>query len=119
MMNNSTKINKTNNYLSYQTNEHKKYHKLEQKAMKYQVLAWDRHNNVAWLNQLIWSKSFPSDNWISNENTDINNQYKTCFPLKLSVDSKPDLFCFIDLILIFGVLMPLSTIFQLYHGDQF
>ena len=24
-----------------------------------------------------------------------------------------------DLILIFGVLMPLSTIFQLYHGDQF
>jgi c-di-AMP phosphodiesterase-like protein len=53
MMNNSTKINKTNNYLSYQTNEHKKYHKLQQKAMKFQVLAWDRHNNVAWLNQLI------------------------------------------------------------------
>ena len=25
----------------------------------------------------------------------------------------------VDLILIFGVLMPLSTIFQLYHGDQF
>jgi len=25
----------------------------------------------------------------------------------------------IDLILIFGVLAPLSTIFQLYHGDQF
>ena len=24
-----------------------------------------------------------------------------------------------DLILIFGVLTPLSTIFQLYHGDQF
>jgi hypothetical protein len=24
-----------------------------------------------------------------------------------------------DLILIFGVLMPLSAIFQLYHGDQF
>jgi hypothetical protein len=24
----------------------------------------------------------------------------------------------IDLILIFGVLTPLSTIFQLYHGDQ-
>jgi hypothetical protein len=35
------------------TNEHKKYHKLQQKAMKYQVLAWDRHKNVAWLNQLI------------------------------------------------------------------
>jgi hypothetical protein len=53
MMNHSTKINKTYNYLSYQTNEHKKYHKLQQKAMKYQVLAWDRHKNVAWLNQLI------------------------------------------------------------------
>jgi hypothetical protein len=53
MMNNSTKINKTNNYLSYQTNEHKKYHKLQQKAMKFQVLVWDRHNNVARLNQLI------------------------------------------------------------------
>jgi hypothetical protein len=25
----------------------------------------------------------------------------------------------IDLILIFGVLTPLSAIFQLYHGDQF
>ena len=24
-----------------------------------------------------------------------------------------------DFILIFGVLMPLSAIFQLYHGDQF
>jgi predicted membrane protein len=26
---------------------------------------------------------------------------------------------FIDLFFIFGVLTPLSTIFQLYHGDQF
>ena len=25
----------------------------------------------------------------------------------------------VDLILIFDVLMPLSAIFQLYHGDQF
>jgi hypothetical protein len=49
----NTKINKTNNYLSYQTNEHKKYHKLQLKAMKFQVLVWDRHKNVARLNQLI------------------------------------------------------------------
>jgi hypothetical protein len=28
-------------------------------------------------------------------------------------------FGLIDLILIFGVLTPLSAIFQLYHGDQF
>jgi hypothetical protein len=36
----------------------------------------------------------------------------TTFPLKLSVK-------IVKYDLIFGVLMPLSTIFLLYHGDQF
>ena len=38
---------------------------------------------------------------------------------RLSVTASCYCHILFDLILIFGVLMPLSTIFQLYHGDQF
>ena len=34
--------------------------------LKTQVLAWDRHTNMAGLNQLKGSQPYPPDNWISN-----------------------------------------------------
>ena len=41
------------------------------------TLAWDRHANVVVLNGLMGSQ--PSlDNWISNNFTDINKQFKEC-----------------------------------------
>ena len=54
MVNNSTNINKTNDHLSPQLNEHKNI----QQHMSYeiQVLTWDRHKNEVGLNQLIGSK---------------------------------------------------------------
>ena len=45
-------------------------------ALEIQVLALDRHKNVAGLNRLMGSEPSPSDNWITNDNTDINKQYK-------------------------------------------
>ena len=41
-------------------------------ALEIQVLAWDRHNNLAVFNLLIGL--ILSDNRISNDNTDINTQ---------------------------------------------
>jgi hypothetical protein len=41
-------------------------------ALEIQVLAWDRHNNLAVFNLLIGL--LLSDNRISNDNTDINTQ---------------------------------------------
>ena len=49
MVNNSININKTNNYLSPQLTEKKN-------------LAWDRHKNMAELNQLMGSQLSPFDN---------------------------------------------------------
>jgi hypothetical protein len=43
-------------------------------ALEIQVLALDRHKNVAGLNRLMGSEPSPSDNWITNDNTDINKQ---------------------------------------------
>jgi hypothetical protein len=34
-------------------------------ALEIQVLAWDRHNNVAGLKRLMGSQPSPSNNWIS------------------------------------------------------
>ena len=53
MVNNSTNINKTNNPISPQTIEHKKYHDIM--AVEIQVLPWDRHNNLVALNWLMGS----------------------------------------------------------------
>ena len=47
-------------------------------ALGIQVLAWDKHNNVVGLNQLMGSQPSLFYNWISNDNTDINKQQKTC-----------------------------------------
>jgi hypothetical protein len=41
-------------------------------VLEIQVLALDRHNNVAELNQLMGSQPSLLDNWISNGNTYIN-----------------------------------------------
>jgi hypothetical protein len=41
-------------------------------AFEIQVLVWDRHKNVAGLNQLI--RSSPSLNWTFIDITDINKQ---------------------------------------------
>jgi hypothetical protein len=41
-------------------------------ALDIMVLAWNRHNNMVGLNRLMGSHS-PSDNWISNDNTETNN----------------------------------------------
>ena len=54
MVNNSTNyINKMSNHLSApiieQTNKKKPQHMM----LEIQVLAWDRHKNVAWLNRLM------------------------------------------------------------------
>jgi hypothetical protein len=50
-------------------------------TLEIQVLAWDRHKNVAGLNWLIESQPFPLDSWIFNGNTYINKQYKICTDL--------------------------------------
>ena len=54
MVNNSTNINKANNYLSPQTIEYKKNMKLE-----IQILAWDRQKNVAGLSSVSWIPNLP------------------------------------------------------------
>jgi hypothetical protein len=38
-------------------------------TLEVQVLAWDRHTDVAVLNWLIGPQPSPLDNWISNGNT--------------------------------------------------
>jgi hypothetical protein len=43
-----------------------------------QILAWDRHKNVAGLNSLMRSHPSPLDNWIYNSNTYINKGKKNC-----------------------------------------
>jgi hypothetical protein len=60
MFNNFTNINKTKNYLSSQTIEHKK-------TMTYDVGdpgTCDRHNNVVGLKYLVKCQPSTSDNWI-------------------------------------------------------
>jgi hypothetical protein len=57
MVINSTNIKKTNNHLSHERSE---------KTLEIQVLTRDRHNNVAELNWLMGSQSFPLDNSIGN-----------------------------------------------------
>ena len=63
MVNNFTNINKKNNHLI----EHKKrsWHMM----LEIQILAWDRHKNVAEWNLLMGSQLSSLDNWISNGNT--------------------------------------------------
>ena len=41
-------------------------------TLETQVMAWDRHKNVAELNRLMGFQPSPLDNWISNGNTYIN-----------------------------------------------
>ena len=38
-------------------------------TLEIQVLAWDRHTNVAGLNRVMRSKLYSTDDWISNDNT--------------------------------------------------
>jgi hypothetical protein len=52
VVNNSTKINKTNNHLSPSLTEQTKKGP-QHMTVEIQVLAWDRHKNVAGLNQLM------------------------------------------------------------------
>jgi hypothetical protein len=42
--------------------------------LEIQVLAWDRHRNVAELNLVMGKQPSPFDNWISNGKTYINKQ---------------------------------------------
>ena len=39
--------------------------------MDNRVLVWDRHRNVAGVNRVLGSQSFPFDNWFSIGNADI------------------------------------------------
>jgi hypothetical protein len=66
MVNNYIYFNKTNNHLSPQIFEHKKYHAYD---VRNQVLAWDRHKNVAWLNRYLAS---PFHHWQLN----LQRQYR-------------------------------------------
>ena len=43
-------------------------------ALEIQVLACDRNQKVAGLNQLMGGQLFPLDNWISKGNTGINKR---------------------------------------------
>ena len=54
MINNSTNINKKNNYWTQKKSWHMK--------LEIQVLPWDRHKNVVELNQLLESQTSPLDN---------------------------------------------------------
>ena len=69
MVNNSTNINKTNNHLSLSA--------LTQTNPQHMTLACDRYNNVTCLNRLMGSQPTIHDNWISNENTNINKRSPT------------------------------------------
>ena len=54
-----------------------------------QILAWDRHKNVAGLNQFMGSLPSRLGNWISNDNTCFKQLMKTCtdsLPLKKTTD---------------------------------
>jgi len=73
MVNNSTNINKTNDHLSTELIEHKNEGQ-QHMMLEIQVLAWDRHKDVAGLNRLMGSHPSPHDNWISNSNTYINKK---------------------------------------------
>ena len=56
MLNKSTNVNKTNNHLSSQLIEHKKDH--GHMTLEIQILAWDKHKNVAGLNLIMGSQPF-------------------------------------------------------------
>lgn len=71
MTNNSTTITKTNKHLPPITFEHNKDHDL----LCWISMSWDRQKHVVGLNRFIGSQP-PSDNWISKENTGMDNQYK-------------------------------------------
>ena len=76
MVNNYTNSNQANNHTSPQT------HKiLRHTILEIQLLAWDRHKNMAELNRQMGSQPPPPlDNWISNVNTYpcINTRLNTC-----------------------------------------
>ena len=55
---NITNINKLNNHISSLLTEHWTHEILE-----IQILAWDRHTNVAGVNRLMGSNPSPLDNW--------------------------------------------------------
>jgi hypothetical protein len=44
--------------------------------LEIQILAWDKHKNVAELNLLMGSQLFPLDNWIYNGNS--HDKKQTC-----------------------------------------
>jgi hypothetical protein len=46
-------------------------------TLEMQVMAWDRHKDVAESNRLMGSQSSTFDNWVSNGNTYINKRKKT------------------------------------------
>ena len=43
-------------------------------TLEIQGLAWDRHDNVAELNRLMRSLPSARDNWISNDNINVNKR---------------------------------------------
>ena len=67
-------INKANNYLSSQINEHEK----ENSIWRWQSKPWilNRYKNVAELNSSMGSKPFFLDSWICIDNTGISKQTK-------------------------------------------
>ena len=79
MVNNSTNINKTNYHLSLSVLTQKK-------TTQHKTLVCDRYSNVAGPNRLMGSQPTNHDNWISNENTNINKRKKTNSTDSLSLE---------------------------------
>jgi len=77
MVDNFSNINKTNNHLSSSLPEYKQ--KPQHMMLEIQVLAWERHENVAGLNRSMESQFSTLDNWIPNSNKQTIK--KTCTDL--------------------------------------
>ena len=72
MVNNSTYINKANNYLSSQLIEHKKDHDIQCWKLGTSLEQGQKSGGIKPINGMTTPPPLFLDNWISNSNTDIN-----------------------------------------------
>jgi len=76
MVINSTNINKTKNHLSSEPNSLNTKKRPRHMTLEIQILVWNKHNNVTGLSRLMEYQPYSLDNWISNDKTYINKQFK-------------------------------------------